>query len=121
MGGRGGAGGVSSRNTSSPDYKSSYNIEMENARSFEAAFAIEDGTTKGAIGYQMYVHQDVTTLIKEMKVLICTEFPAHSWRPQICKCKLLSQADLWSPLPQIKEMRCVISTMWPLHSERSLE
>ncbi len=43
-------------------------------------------------------------------------FPAHSWRPQICKCKLLSQADLWSPLPQIKEMRCVISTMWPLHS-----
>lgn len=60
-------------------------------------------------------------VIKEMKVLICTEFPAHSWRPQICKCKLLSQADLWSPLPQIKEMRCVISTMWPLHSERSLE
>lgn len=60
MGGRGGAGGVSSRNTSSPDYKSSYNIEMENARRFEAAFAIEDGTTKGAIGYQMYVHQDVT-------------------------------------------------------------
>lgn len=37
MGGRGGAGGVSSRNTSSPDYKNSYNIEMENARSFEAA------------------------------------------------------------------------------------
>lgn len=59
MGGRGGAGG-GSRNTSSNDYKSSYNIEMENARSFEAAFAIEDGTTKGAIGYQMYVHQDVT-------------------------------------------------------------
>ena len=53
MGGRGGAGGGGSRNTSSPDYKSSYNIEMENARSFEAAFAIEDGTTKGAIGYQI--------------------------------------------------------------------
>ena len=59
MGGRGTASS-NVRNAHSPDYKNSYNIEMENARSFEAAFAIEDGTTKGAIGYQMYVHQDVT-------------------------------------------------------------
>lgn len=59
MGGRGTASS-NVRNAHSPDYKNSYNIEMENARSFEAAFAIEDGTTRGAIGYQMYVHQDVT-------------------------------------------------------------
>ena len=61
MGGRGGTGGgIGSRNASSPDYKNSYNIEMENARSFEAAFAIENGATKETTGYQMYVHQDVT-------------------------------------------------------------
>lgn len=61
MGGRGGAGGgIGSRNASSPDYKNSYNIEMENARSFEAAFSIESGATKETTGYQMYVHQDVT-------------------------------------------------------------
>ena len=61
MGGRGSAGGAGvGRNANSPEYKSAYNIEMENARSFEASFAIENGTTKDAIGYQMYVHQDVT-------------------------------------------------------------
>ena len=61
MGGRGGAGGgIGSRNSSSPDYKNSYNIEMENARHFEAAFAIESGAIKETTGYQMYVHQDVT-------------------------------------------------------------
>lgn len=61
MGGRGGAGGgIGSRNASSADYKNSYKIEMENARNFEAAFAIESGATKETIGYQMYVHKDVT-------------------------------------------------------------
>lgn len=87
------------------------------------AFAAGTGDVAGAIEgtWNDASDQIKTVVIKEMKVLICTEFPAHSWRPQICKCKLLSQADLWSPLPQIKEMRCVISTMWPLHSERSLE
>lgn len=60
MGGRGGASGGGSRGASSPDYKKAYDIEMENARDFEAAFAIEPGATKSATGYQMYVHQDVT-------------------------------------------------------------
>lgn len=60
MGGRGGAGRISSRNSSSPEYKNAYNIEMENARNFDASFAIESGATKDSIGYQMYVHQDVT-------------------------------------------------------------
>lgn len=61
MGGRGSAGGAGvGRNANSPEYKSAYNIEMENARSFGAAFAIENGATKDTIGYQMYVHQDVT-------------------------------------------------------------
>ena len=61
MGGRGGAGGVGAgRNANTPQYREAYNIEMENARSFEAAFAIEEGVTKDSIGYQMYVHQDVT-------------------------------------------------------------
>ena len=87
------------------------------------ALAAGTGDVAGAIEgtWNDASDQIKTVVIKEMKVLICTEFPAHSWRPQIYKCKLLSQADLWSPLPQIKEMRCVISTMWPLHSERSLE
>ena len=60
MGGRGGAGGLSGKSASSPDYKNAYNIEMENAHNFEAAFAIESGATKETTGYQMYVHQDVT-------------------------------------------------------------
>lgn len=60
MGGRGGAGGISSRNSSSPEYKNAYNIEVENAGNFDASFAIESGATKDSIGYQMYVHQDVT-------------------------------------------------------------
>lgn len=60
MGGRGSSGGFSSRNSSSPEYKNAYNIEVENARNFDASFAIESGATKDAIGYQMYIHQDVT-------------------------------------------------------------
>lgn len=58
MGGRGRAGG--SRYSSSPEYREHYNVEVQSARDFEAAFAIEQGVTKGAIGYQMYIHQDVT-------------------------------------------------------------
>lgn len=55
MGGRGSAGGAGvGRNANSPEYKSAYNIEMENARSFEASFAIENGTTKDAIGYHIF-------------------------------------------------------------------
>lgn len=73
MGGRGGSGGGggggSNRHSSSPEYKNSYKIEMENANSFEAAFAIESGASKQAIGYQMYVHKDVTgrSLIADTK------------------------------------------------------
>lgn len=57
MGGRGGSGGSYS---SSPEYREHYNVEMQSARDFEASFAIEHGATKDTIGYQMYVHQDVT-------------------------------------------------------------
>lgn len=64
MGGRGGASGgggsPSGRSSGSPDYKRPYEIEMENAKDFEAYFAVEPGATKEATGYQMYVHQDVT-------------------------------------------------------------
>lgn len=59
MGGRGGSSGLSAASRTS-DYRNAYNIEMENARNFDASFAIESGVTKDAIGYQMYVHQDVT-------------------------------------------------------------
>lgn len=57
MGGRGGSGSVYS---SSSEYREHYNVEVQSARDFEAAFAIEAGATKDTIGYQMYVHQDVT-------------------------------------------------------------
>lgn len=57
MGGRGASSGII---RSSAEYKDAYNIEMENAKNFEAAFAVEADATKDAIGYQMYVHQDVT-------------------------------------------------------------
>lgn len=57
MGGRGGSGGSYS---SSPEYREHYNVEMQSARDFEASFAIEHEATKDTIGYQMYVHQDVT-------------------------------------------------------------
>lgn len=60
MGGRGASSGISSRNASTPEYKEAYRTEMENAHDFPAAFAIESNTTKATIGYQMYVHQDVT-------------------------------------------------------------
>lgn len=59
MGGRGGSGG-GGLTSKSGEYRNAYNIEVENARNFEASFAIEQGATKDAIGYQMYVHQDVT-------------------------------------------------------------
>lgn len=58
MGGRGRTGGI--RSTSSTDYKNAYQIEMENAHNFEAAFAIEPNASKDSTGYQMYVHQNVT-------------------------------------------------------------
>ena len=57
MGGRGGSSGLSAK---SPEYKNSYNIEMENAKDFEGYYALEPDTTKEALGYQMYVHKDVT-------------------------------------------------------------
>lgn len=57
MGGRGGSG---STHSSSPEYREHYNVEVQSARDFEAAFAIEPGATKDTIGYQMYVHQGVT-------------------------------------------------------------
>lgn len=60
MGGRGASSGGSMAGSRSPEYRNAYNIEMENASNFEAHFAIESGATKEAIGYQMYVHQDVT-------------------------------------------------------------
>lgn len=57
MGGRGGRGGAHAQ---SSEYREHYNIEMSSARNFSAVFAIEPGATKDVIGYQMYVHQDVT-------------------------------------------------------------
>lgn len=57
MGGRGSSSGMGGR---SPQYKESYDIEMENAKDFEGYYALEKGTTKEALGYQMYVHKDVT-------------------------------------------------------------
>lgn len=59
MGGRGAAGGSNLR-SSSPEYREHYEVEVQSARDFEASFAIEPGATKDTIGYQMYVHQDVT-------------------------------------------------------------
>lgn len=59
MGGRGGAGGTILR-AYSPEYREHYEAEVQSARDFEASFAIESGATKDTIGYQMYVHQDVT-------------------------------------------------------------
>lgn len=44
----------------SPEYQEHYEVEVSSARDFEASFAIEQGATKDTIGYQMYVHQDVT-------------------------------------------------------------
>lgn len=57
MGGRGSSSGMGGR---SPQYKESYDIEMENAKDFEGYYALEKGTTKETLGYQMYVHKDVT-------------------------------------------------------------
>lgn len=59
MGGRGSASGLAAV-SSSKDYKNSYDIEMENATSFEGHYALQPDTTKESLGYQMYVHQDVT-------------------------------------------------------------
>lgn len=60
MGGRGASSGMRGGNPNSPEGRNAYNIEMENARSFEAEFVLDSNTTKDAIGYQMYVHEDVT-------------------------------------------------------------
>lgn len=57
MGGRGGSSELSNK---SAEYKNAYNIEMENAMGFEASFALDGRSTKDSIGYQMYVHQEVT-------------------------------------------------------------
>lgn len=59
MGGRGGSGGMTGGG-GSPDFQNAYNDEISNARDFPAAFAIEPDATKDMIGYQMYVHNDVT-------------------------------------------------------------
>lgn len=56
MGGRGARGQIQNHQ----DYNNAYNIEMENAKEFEASFALDIGMTKDVIGYQMYVHQDTT-------------------------------------------------------------
>lgn len=66
MGGRGAAGGVAKtgriRGSTglSGEAKSSYEIEMSDANNFSASFVLENNTSKDAIGYQMYVHKDVT-------------------------------------------------------------
>jgi len=56
MGGRGASGGISSR---SAEFRSHYNMEMEDAKDFASYFAIEPGATKDSTGYHMYVYQDV--------------------------------------------------------------
>lgn len=40
--------------------REAYDIEMSNADDFAGAFVLESNTTQSAIGYQMYVHKDVT-------------------------------------------------------------
>lgn len=60
MGGRGGTSGLSAYNSNSPEYKNAYQIEMENAKDFEGYYALEKDTTRQSLGYQMYVHEDVT-------------------------------------------------------------
>lgn len=59
MGGRGSSSGMSG-GSNSPDFKEVYDNEMSNARDFPAAFAIEPGADPDMIGYQMWVHNDVT-------------------------------------------------------------
>lgn len=96
MSGRGASSGISSRNASTPEYKEAYRTEMENAHDFPAAFAIESNATKATIGYQMYVHQDVTgrsliadtrkdvdylkkrlnRLIKSARLMVCLKPPS---------------------------------------------
>ena len=58
MGGRSSSSGMTGNN--SPDFQNAYNDEMSNARDFPAAFAIEPGADSDMIGYQMWVHNDVT-------------------------------------------------------------
>ena len=60
MGGRGSSSGIGGAAKGTPDYKNAYDIEMENAKDFEGHYALEKDTTKEALGYQMYVHKDVT-------------------------------------------------------------
>lgn len=60
MGGRGGSSGISVGSGKSAEYKEHYNIEMSDAMDFSSSFALDKGATKDEIGYQMYVHKDVT-------------------------------------------------------------
>lgn len=52
--------GASAGGSESAEFKESYDIEMEDAKSFPAAFVLEDGMSNDVIAYQMYVHKDVS-------------------------------------------------------------
>ena len=79
MGGRGGTGGgIGGRNTSSPDYKNSYNIEMENARSFEAAFDFSTYTDM-PLAMQIYNHYRKHWLAAYWQLHGMTVYPTISW------------------------------------------
>lgn len=62
MGGRGSSGGVGGvgLGSKSAEYKQHYETEISNKMDFAASFAVGSGVTKSEIGYQMYVHKDVT-------------------------------------------------------------
>lgn len=44
----------------SKEAQASYALEMSDADNFSASFLLQSGVTKDAIGYQMYVHKEVT-------------------------------------------------------------
>lgn len=54
------ANAVGGRQSLSDEGKEAYDLEMENATQFEAYYALENGTTKESLAYQMYVHRSVT-------------------------------------------------------------
>ena len=58
MGGRGGYSGLSG--AGGADYQAGYSGEMENARDFPAAYAIDPSATKESIGYMMHAHKEAT-------------------------------------------------------------
>lgn len=62
MGGRGASSGVviGGKSALSAEARASYDIEMSDADNFSASFVLQSGITKDAIGYQMYVHKEVT-------------------------------------------------------------